>query len=287
MLSRKMVSVPHDGDILCTLQYEAGQSSLGPGTPLEIATYNITGIEGVGGGKLDHLGKPKVQVSFLLDSNGMYQVIKAEAVFEELTEMSDSESNSTAINDDADSAPTDDAVTEPEKAGMKRMKKKLHRFPLKFARSDIGIELKPMSDRQKKQELKLLATMKKVDEERKAKEAAKNKLESSIYSLRESVFGEDVEDTLKKIATPTEIEDLKNQMDDNEEWLYGDGVHAPLSEYQARDQSQRKLADAILLRISEYPLREKFAAKLRSIMKESREMVDEWAKTKPWITGSS
>ena len=58
-----------------------------------------------------------------------------------------------------------------------------------------------MSESHKKDELKLLNKMKKVDSDRKEKEEIKNTLESSIYSLRESVFGESNEAVLKIVAT--------------------------------------------------------------------------------------
>ena len=45
--------------------------------------YHITGIEKFANGDLKHLGKPKVQLTFYLDHNGILQLVK-QATLEEM-----------------------------------------------------------------------------------------------------------------------------------------------------------------------------------------------------------
>lgn len=75
----KVVAFTYDKDILCRVEYD-DDVPLPAGTHPLVAVYNITGItdfaqetEGKG------LGKPKVHLSFSLDSNGMVFLNKAEA----------------------------------------------------------------------------------------------------------------------------------------------------------------------------------------------------------------
>merc|ERR1711998_104507 len=66
------------------------------GVNRQLGGYHITGIEKFANGKLKHLGKPKVQLSFYLDHNGILKLQKAEATLEEL--VMPKEANETSDN---------------------------------------------------------------------------------------------------------------------------------------------------------------------------------------------
>ena len=106
LASRKMVTFKHDTDFSCTFLYDA-PSKLPVGTGNRVATYNVLGVRDVVEGPKGHLGKPKIQLSFFLNANGIMQIVKAEAILEETiivnttvpaTNASASEDNTTASN---------------------------------------------------------------------------------------------------------------------------------------------------------------------------------------------
>ena len=74
---RRLIKFQHDKDILCTLQYDKHSVSKFPeGVNRQLGGYHITGIEKFANGDLKHLGKPKVQLTFYLDHNGILQLVK-------------------------------------------------------------------------------------------------------------------------------------------------------------------------------------------------------------------
>jgi len=94
---RRLIKFQHDKDILCTLQYDKHSKIKFPeGVNRQLGGYHITGIEKFANGKLKHLGKPKVQLSFYLDHNGILKLQKAEATLEEL--VMPKEANETSDN---------------------------------------------------------------------------------------------------------------------------------------------------------------------------------------------
>merc|ERR1711881_817276 len=120
---RRLIKFQHDKDILCTLQYDKHSKIKFPeGVNRQLGGYHITGIEKFANGKLKHLGKPKVQLSFYLDHNGILKLQKAEATLEELVmpkeanETSDNNSTKVAEEGNEDKkAETDPLLNEDKK----------------------------------------------------------------------------------------------------------------------------------------------------------------------------
>merc|ERR1712038_1899540 len=120
---KKTIAFTHDRDVVCAIDYEEN-SALPEGTGLGIERYNITGIT-VFADEMEqkNLGKPKISLQFELSSSGLTQLVKAEAVVEEMitvqeeVEVDDEEEEASGENatvDDAE-ATKDDADTDASK----------------------------------------------------------------------------------------------------------------------------------------------------------------------------
>jgi hypoxia up-regulated 1 len=81
---KKTIAFTHDRDVACALDYEE-TDTLPTGTDTALERYNVTGIAAFAKEMEEKgLGKPKVSLQFDLDSSGITQLIRAEAVVEEM-----------------------------------------------------------------------------------------------------------------------------------------------------------------------------------------------------------
>ena len=82
---KKTIAFTHDRDVACALDYDEGSEFLPVGTNSALDRYNITGISEFAKEMEDKgLGKPKVSLQFELSSSGITQLVRAEAVVEEI-----------------------------------------------------------------------------------------------------------------------------------------------------------------------------------------------------------
>lgn len=310
--SKKVVAFHHDKDIMCKVYYP--ESDMLPvGTPTDIATYSIKGIEAIMEGDLAHLGAPKITLSYFLDISGILKLVKAEAMLEEtvivkekkkVKKVKDSESETVAEEDeeetDSDEASepaSNDETTETTSTEVDESEKevsdednefieiskvKKHRIPLTIERTDEGVLRRPMSADEMKISLDKLGKLDSNDEKRMLKEKAKNNLESYIYSVRAKVF-DDHEDLLEIVTSEEQRDSLRAKMMDSEDWLYEDGDNAEVEEYELRLKELQADALEILTRMTEHSSRPKEVTKLRNQIGKLKNMVASWADDMPWI----
>lgn len=81
--SKKTIAFTHDKNIHCSVNY-LDCEMLPPGTEKSLARYKISGVSAMVK-ELSHLdSKPKVSLQFELTSSGLMELVKAEAVMEEI-----------------------------------------------------------------------------------------------------------------------------------------------------------------------------------------------------------
>merc|ERR1711871_1819174 len=257
---RRLIKFQHDKDILCTMQYDKHSKSKFPeGANRQLGGYHITGIEKFANGDLKHLGKPKVQLSFYLDHNGILKLQKAEATLEEI--IVPKEENETDANKTEDTAVAEKAgesdkngtespsnedkkkeesdsikekelenKTKSQEDGKKnetaskvppKPKKKIHRKQLNFVYIAPNNEgtVLAMSEEQKKKSMKVFEELQQADDERRVRDSLKNTLESYVFSTRSKI--REHEEDLEKVSTDEEREKIMEDLEGIEDWLYG------------------------------------------------------------------
>ncbi|KAL7534489.1 hypothetical protein ACHAXR_006880 [Thalassiosira sp. AJA248-18] len=122
---KKTIAFSYDKDVHVEVNYEESET-LPIGTGVSIEQYDVSGVADFAKEmKEKELGTPKVSLQFELDTSGLTQLIKAEAVVEEIVmveeevEVEDEEEESAAAADDdgakADNAKADDAKANDDK----------------------------------------------------------------------------------------------------------------------------------------------------------------------------
>lgn len=259
---KRLIKFQHDKDILCTLQYDKHSKSKFPeGVNRQLGGYHITGIEKFANGELKHLGKPKVQLSFYLDHNGILKLQKAEATLEEIivpkeenvTDANTTDGTAEAKKDgEGDKNETEPLLNEDKKQeesnsteekelenkpksaenseknenitkAPPKPKKKIHRKQLNFKYIAPNNEgaVLAMSGEDKKKSMKVLEELQQADDERRIRDSLKNTLESYVFSTRSKI--REHEEDLEKVSTDEEREKIMEDLEGIEDWLYEDG----------------------------------------------------------------
>mmetsp|Transcript_41928 Transcript_41928/g.50285 ORF Transcript_41928/g.50285 Transcript_41928/m.50285 type:complete len:997 (+) Transcript_41928:168-3158(+) len=125
----KTIAFSHDRDVHLSIDYSAVENNpyLPEGTDLPIARFNITGINEFANEKKE-LGKPKVTLKFEMTSGGLVNLIKAEAIIEEMVivqeevevedeDQDDNETNETVAKDGEETTESDAEKKEEGAAG--------------------------------------------------------------------------------------------------------------------------------------------------------------------------
>lgn len=124
--------------------------------------------------------------------------------------------------------------------------------------------------------------LKRLDEIRAAKEAAKNNLEAYIYSVRNR-FG-DQEEELRAVSTDEQREEAVTLANELEDWLYDEQDLLEVSEYKAREASLREKAEAVFFRHAELTARPAAIESATKYFDKVRKTLADWEQNKPWIT---
>jgi hypoxia up-regulated 1 len=260
---RRLIKFQHDKDILCTLQYDKHSKSKFPeGVNRQLGGYHITGIEKFANGELKHLGKPKVQLSFYLDHNGILKLQKAEATLEEIIapkEVNETNANKTEDNaeDKKDGEIGDKKETDPPVNGDKKKeesnfseekgkdnktkstedseknenttkappkpKKKIHRKELNFEYIAPNNEGTVLAMSAGDKK----KSMKVLEELQQADDErrARDSLKNTLESYVFSTRSKirEHEEDLEKVSTDEEREKIMEDLEGIEDWLYEDG----------------------------------------------------------------
>jgi hypoxia up-regulated 1 len=307
---RKAVSFLHSKDISATFRYDK-PSSLPVGASSHIAKFNITGIEEFATKFADkNLGEPKVSLTFELDGSGVTKIAKAEATLEEEYEVEvevKKEKKKDAKKDKKKDAKKEDGAEDEEKEDekkdekeeekkeeeepvekVKQIKKKTHRAVLLVVQAyekwdhESGISVLPMSVTEKKDSMRMLREMELADNQRRANLEAKNKLESYVYTARDTLGAQ--EEEFMAVTTSEQLEKLRTKLEETEEWLYDEGEKVSAAEYNKKVKSLDTDFSAILFRISE---KKDFPAAVSNAEEyafSTKELMAEWIESKPQVT---
>lgn len=160
-------------------------------------------------------------------------------------------------------------------------KKRVHKKTLKVVETFVG-RVQPYSEELLEESKAKLAEMNRKDEERVKLEAAKNKVESYMYMIKNKLV--DDEETLSKVSTEEQREECRQAAADTEEWLDGDGYTADLPTMEDKYVELAGPFEKILLRVREMKDRPEKAAKLTKKLKEVEDLMTKWETTMPQVT---
>lgn len=120
------------------------------------------------------------------------------------------------------------------------------------------------------------------DKERMMLEEAKNKVESYIYKIKNTLM--DNEEAVEKVSTQKERDEAKKLAGATEEWLYEDGYTADLAAMEGKFAEISAPFEKILLRISESTERPKAIDALEKQLTEIDDLMAKWEESKPQVT---
>jgi len=299
--SRKVVAFQHDRDISVTFNYDS-KDDLPLGSEAQIAVYNVSGIAKFAADMAaKNLSVPKVQLTFMLDASSMVRVMKAEATVEEIipakepnttttenataADAADEEeaaaTNETDTSDEDDTNSTDTNSTEKNTTVVKpKATKKVHRVQLSIERTDTNL----LSDAEMAVSKEKIAMMDRRDKERMEREEAKNNLESYMYESKDKLST--AEEAVATVTTEEQLEAIRTQIEETDEWLYGDGDSLAAVEYQKKKETIAKNVEAIFFRVTQAEERPKAVKRLQSDINKTLVSLPKWEDSKPQITAS-
>lgn len=136
--------------------------------------------------------------------------------------------------------------------------------------------------RRKKDIIDSLRELDHQDDLRKEKEAAKNNLEGFMYESKDKLSTN--EDDVAKVTTEDQRSEILKELEDTDEWLYGDGDNLPAQDYKEKRRELATKVDAIFERVVEFTERPKAVEKVKNKMNSSLNSISKWETTKPQVT---
>jgi len=289
-------------------------SPLPPGTDTDqVMVVDVTGVKEAMAKYNDTVGKMNVYFEF--DANGVLDVYEAVYAVEiidyvpekpkkkpkvektkvdnnatEATNVTDDESsatenateaemNATAAEDvtEATENTTAEEVVEEEENPKMKMRRRVMKTSLEVKVS--GLHMEPMTQAQLEASVSVLGELRKVDEAKRAQEAAKSNLEAYIYAIRAKLD----EDEIQVVTTEEEREALKEELTDKEDWLYMDGADSTTEVFKQTHDDLKSKGDAIEFRAKEMTRRPAMIAKARAFIEKAKPEVESWPEKKPWL----
>lgn len=303
---KKTVQFTHTGDFECQLSHETGKSVVLPhGIPAPLDHYNVTGLNAlVANPKYTDLlkeQKPRVSLSFLLDSSGVSSLVRAEATLEEMVQVpvkkapkKDTEEkkadNDTEKKDGEEAADkkessSDEKKDEAEKADTEEpeftLKKKTHTIPLTVVKTGSPGSIDSLNATQKFQAKAVLEKLRRADDLKKEIAAAKNTLESYIYATRSSINEAEVE----QVSTDDQREQVRAALAEAEDWLYEQGDDSSKI-FKDKLTSLKDLADPIFFRLAELTELPNAVNTTQTLIAFVRKQVSDYEKNRPWVPES-
>lgn len=113
-------------------------------------------------------------------------------------------------------------------------------------------------------------------------EEARNKVESYIYKIKNKL--EDNEETISKVTTDKQREEVRKLAVDAEEWLYDEGYSADLATMEDKYAELSVPFEKIMLRVSETTDRPEAVLLLTMKLTEIEQLMVKWATDRPQVT---
>ena len=127
-----------------------------------------------------------------------------------------------------------------------------------------------------------MAELARKDQERVELEAAKNKVESYVYYIKNKLM--DDEENVNRVSTEEQREELRNLAENGEEWLYDDGDDADLDTLKAKFAEISEPAEKVWTRVKEFVARPEAITEMQKKLVKVEEILEKWAETMPQVT---
>jgi hypoxia up-regulated 1 len=248
---RKFIPLHRKEDVSVSLFYEK-DSSANPfplSTPLGLAEFNITGfsrvLEYASSRNLTLTGEPKLSVAFDYGNSGIASVNQASCILEYEVVIYANLNDSTL---DLNETTSEDLENNSTNVEAKKTKKK--HFDLKVSRlPSYSVDaVKFLTSFDFSESAKKLVNLRAADDATKALAFALNKLESHIYSARDS-FENDEE--LISVCSDELLENIKSALRDAEDWMYENNEADTPEKYERKLSDLKELSDPAFLRKKE------------------------------------
>ncbi|PGH28213.1 hypothetical protein AJ80_00103 [Polytolypa hystricis UAMH7299] len=190
-----------------------------------------------------------------------------ESVTLEDVEPSTSASSTTTTTSSETASPSAEAPKEAEKEA-KEVKPRIESIPIKFTTSRLGLpslspaELQRVKDR--------LAAFDASDLARFRREEKFNALEAFIYRTQDLVTNEEFIKNISKESLTT----LESRLSEASDWLYGDGVDAPIKDLTEKLRGLTELVDPAIKRQEEHSLRPSKIDSLKQSLESTKMFLD-------------
>jgi hypoxia up-regulated 1 len=163
----------------------------------------------------------------------------------------------------------------------KQEKKRTYKRVLKIVSYHVG-KVKPYSPELMAESKAKLAELARKDMERINLEAARNKVESYIYAIKNKLA--DNEDEIAKISTEEQRAELLTLAEEAEAWMEDDGYDAGLEAFEAKYELMATPAEKVWFRLKESTLRPATVVSMTTKLGKVEELMTKWNTTMPQVT---
>jgi len=207
-------------------------------------------------------GEPaKVRVKVKLDENGIFSVEYAQMI-----ETVPNKEETVSEEKKEESSTTDSAKEEKESTDNKGAAKKAQ---AKTMTKRTSLFIQELTDGLPPEQIQTLAAAEKKrlekDKELRERSEARNAVEAYVYDTRSDLNG-----SLIPYVSEADKENLLNQLNCAEDWLYSEGEHATKQAYQERLEQLKRLGDPIHVRRREDEDRDHTVEQLRRAIEDHR-----------------
>jgi len=300
---KKLITMTRSEDLFVTLSLrDEDDAATSP-----IASFNITGVAAaIARMNKDPtktlVGKPKVSVTFALNSNGLLEVSKSELALEMIESYEDyelvpaNETNSNATNattvventtialDANASANATNATnaTRMVRVPVQRERKRLHYTTLRAAKEVLG-EVLPINATHIGSCIARNKKLLEAEAIRRLIAEAKNDLESFIINTRDQLNSED---NVQKVSTEEERTGLLTDLETSEDWLYEEGRDLSASAYKSKKKDLDAMTAPLFLRLAELEARPRVVDQSKDAINWTMTILETWASERPEVTAA-
>jgi hypoxia up-regulated 1 len=143
-------------------------------------------------------------------------------------------------------------------------------------------KIQPMSEELMAESMAKLGELARVDKERVMLEEAKNLVESYTYLIKNKLI--DNEESIAKVTTEEQREELSKLAKGGEEWMEDDVYDADLATTQAKYAELSEPAEKVWFRVKEMSARPEAILALQAKLIKVEELLEKWKTTMPHIT---
>ncbi len=264
---KKTVALAHNADVTLAVT----QENLPPGVTPRAVTYTVTGVTALANDAslaplLAHKG-PRLSLVFVLGETGITTLTSAEALLEE--------------PEDPAAAAAAPAAADGAAAPATPKEKKIRRIPLTVTVVPASEnEFVQMSPADKTRATQVLNQLTQQDAARRALAAARNAVETQVYSMRNELS----EPEIVAVTTEAQREVVAKASAAGEEWLYGEGSNADVAAAEAKLAELKALVDPIHMRKKEALARPQAINDANNLVKHVDVKVNSWKESRPWLT---